>query len=324
MSHRYSRPRRHQHGVAIITALLVVVLAAGIATYLLAQQSHALTRTERATARAQAALYAGPTLDFARAVLAEAQQKSTYVSNNQSWAQGIAALPIENAIASGLIRDETGKFNLNNLVLNGQTRSEPDIAIFKRLLTTLDLNPNLADAVIDWIDQDSETSPGGAEDGVYMSLPTPYRAANQPLVQWQELARVRGFDSKTMQRLAPFATALPARTMINLNTASIEVLAALLPELGNDDIANIVRVRETLPYRNVSAEELKARPELQKLKADTLAGITNVASAKSDFFLVSIVINSESNQVRQTALLQRDSQQGAAAKWPRIIWAQTQ
>ncbi len=322
MRPRYPCPNP-QRGVAIITALLVVVLAAGIATYLLAQQSHALTRTARATARAQAGLYAAPTLDFARALLSEALQKSTYVSNQQPWAQGIS-YPVENALAAGVVHDETAKFNLNNLVLNGQTRSEPDIAIFKRLLGNLKLNPELADAVIDWIDTDSEPSPAGAEDSYYMNLPTPYRAANQPLVQWQELARVRGFDNATMQRLAPFATALPARTTINLNTAPIEVLAALFPELAQAEVANIVRVREALPYRNVAVEELKTRPELQKLKPDTFNSIGAIASATSDFFSVSIAINSDSTQVRQTALLQRQAQQSSQQGWPRIIWVQTQ
>ncbi len=312
-----NKKHHHQQGVAIITALLVVVLAAGIATYLLAQQSHALTRTERATARAQAGLYAAPTMDFARALLSEALAKSTYVSGQQAWAQGIS-YPLDNAIASGIVKDETGKFNLNNLVVNGQTRSQPDVLVFKRLLANLKLDPALADAVIDWIDTDNETSPAGAEDGYYMGLPAPYRAANQPLVQWQELARVRGFDSATLQRLAPFATALPGHTTINLNTAPAEVLAALMPELGDSDIANVLRVRETLPYAEVTT--LADRPELKNLKPDTLAALKAMASASSDFFTVTMAISSESSQVRQSALLQRQSQPA----WPRIIWVQTQ
>ena len=43
---------RKQHGTAIITALLVVMLATSVAVFLLAQQSHALTRTARAAERA--------------------------------------------------------------------------------------------------------------------------------------------------------------------------------------------------------------------------------------------------------------------------------
>ena len=323
----FFRHSPRQRGVAIITALLVVVLAAGIATYLLAQQSHALTRTARATGRAQASLYAAPTLDFARALLADALQKSTYVSNQQSWAQGISALPIENAIASGVIRDEAGKFNINNLVRTRPAPSAPDIAIFRRLLTNLNLNPDLADAVVDWIDEDSQPGPAGAEDGYYMNLPAPYRAANQNLVQWQELARVRGFDSATVQRLAPFATALPTRTMVNLNTASAEVLAALFPQLAASDIASIVQARETLPFRNVDVADLQTRPGLQKLKPADLNAIASFASASSDFFTILIGISSDASIVGQTALVQRQAQQaspaGSTAGWPRIIWVQT-
>ena len=46
MSRRHV-PGTRQRGVAIITALLVVMLAASIAAFLLAQQSHALIRTAR-------------------------------------------------------------------------------------------------------------------------------------------------------------------------------------------------------------------------------------------------------------------------------------
>ncbi|HEX9392353.1 MAG TPA: hypothetical protein VF928_13665, partial [Usitatibacteraceae bacterium] len=94
----------------------------------------------------------------------------------------------------------------------------------------------------------------------------------------------------------------------------------LMPELTADDVANVVRVREALPYQNVDAAVLKARPELQKLKAGTITALGTVASAGSDFFSVSMAISSDSTQVRQTALLQRQ----APPAWPRIIWVQTQ
>ena len=139
------KPTQHaQQGVAIITALLVVMLAATIAAFLLAQQSRALTRTARATERAQVSLYVAPTLDWARAVLQESQ-KASYTAATQAWAQPIAAQPLINAagdaavFASGVMRDEAGKFNLNNLVKLDQTASEEDIALFKRLLKNLNL-----------------------------------------------------------------------------------------------------------------------------------------------------------------------------------------
>ena len=52
------------------------------------------------------------------------------------------------------------------------------------------------------------------------------------MVQVEELYRIRGFDAKTVAKLKPFVTALPARTPVNVNTAPAEVLAAIVPELS--------------------------------------------------------------------------------------------
>ena len=47
-----------------------------------------------------------------------------------------------------------------------------------------------------------------------------------------ELALVRGFDDGVRARLRPFVTALPRFTAVNANTASPEVLAAVVEGLG--------------------------------------------------------------------------------------------
>ena len=229
--------RHRQRGVAIITALLVVMLAAGIAAFLLAQQSRALTRAARATERAQAIQYAAPTLDWARAALFQLQKSTPRIDLTQPWARGLAAIPLDGAMAAGALRDEAGLFNINNLAKNG-VRSEADIAVFRDLLTALKLNPDLADAAADWIDADDEpTGAGGAENSTYMAMQAPYRAANRNLMQIEELRRVRGFDDAILARLKPFISALPLRTPININTAPQEVLAATFPKLSTDDIA---------------------------------------------------------------------------------------
>ena len=309
--------RNHQRGVAIITALLVVMLAASIAAFLLAQQSQALTRTARAAERAQAVLYAEPTLDWARAALFQLQKSTPRVDLTQPWAQGLNAIPIDGAMASGALRDEGGLFNLNNLVKNG-TRSEPDVGIFRHLLTQLKLNPDLADAVVDWIDGDDEPGgSGGAESATYLALPAPYRAANQNLLQVAELRRVRGFDSATLSRLMPFVTALPMRTPINLNTAPQEVLAAIFPKLAGDNITALVRQRQTKPF----ADKAAVTEYWKKFPA---APIDDTVDVTSRFFSVTIAIDNAGAQVRQSALLQRASGEGGGvAKWPSIIWVRT-
>ncbi len=309
--------RKHQRGVAIITALLVVMLAASIAAFLLSQQSQALTRTARAGERAQAALYAAPTLDWARAALFQLQKTTQRVDLSQPWAQGLSAIPIDGAMAAGALRDDGGLFNLNNLVKNG-AKSEADVEVFRRLLTQLKLSPDLADAVVDWIDVDDEPSgASGAESATYMALPNPYRAANQNLVQVEELRRVRGFDTTTVARLMPFVTALPFRTPINLNTAPQEVLAAIFPALASDGVTALVKQRLTKPLANKAAIA-----ESEYLKGVPAATID--VDVTSQFFLVTIAIDNAGAQMRQSALLQRAPGDGSGVtKWPSIIWVKT-
>lgn len=308
--------KRTQHGAAIITALLVVMLAATIATYLLTQQSYALTRTARTTDHAQAALYTQPTLDWARAILFETQKNSTYVHPKQKWAQGINALPLDDAgggtVASGVIRDESGKFNINNLVVDG-VKSAPDMEIFQRLLKLLKVDADLTPALLDWLDKDNDLTANGAEDSIYLSLPEPYRAANRPMLQVSELARVRGFDASIVKRLTPYIAALPARTKLNMNSALPEIIRAYFPEVTENDVTALVSKREDQPFKDIA--DIKKQSELKTVPA---ASIDQFASVSSQFFSVSIAISRQSTQVRQTALLRSADQAGT--RWPVIIW----
>lgn len=319
--------RHRQCGVAIITALLVVMLAAGIAAFLLAQQSRALTRAARATERAQAIQYAAPMLDWARAALFQLQKSTPRVDLTQPWARGLAAIPIDGAMAAGALRDEAGLFNINNLAKNGG-RSEADIAVFRDLLTALKLNPDLADAAADWIDADDESSgAGGAENSTYMAMQTPYRAANRSMMQIEELRRARGFDDASLARLKPFVTALPLRTPININTAPQEVLAAAFPKLTTDDIAALSRQRLAKPFESKAAIAEYWKKFSTPLVNDSL-------DMTSQFFSVNIAIDHAGAQIRQSALLQRAAATagtpatpgaaGEGAKWPSIIWVKTE
>ncbi|MBL8512053.1 MAG: type II secretion system minor pseudopilin GspK [Betaproteobacteria bacterium] len=315
LNQRFPKSLSLQRGAALITALLVITLATTLAVYLLSQQSRALTRTARTTDRAQLQLYVGSVLDYARAFLFENQKNYPYVSLNQPWARGLSAIPVERAVASGLMADEQAKFNLNNLVNDGK-RSNPDIALFMRLLVELKLNPDLASAVLDWIDADSDTTyPGGAEDLDYLSQSAPQRAANRPLIQVEELYRIKGFDTATVKRLRPFVTALPVRTRININTASQEVLTALFPPSASEKVVELIKYRETKPFTKI--DDLKAY-----LKDSVPDSTGQFVDTNSDFFVANIALTAEATQIRQMALLRRQTvaPQTAPTEWPAIIW----
>ena len=311
--------RHRQHGTAIITALLVVLLAASIAAFLLVQQSHALTRTARATERAQAMLFAQPMLQWTRSALFEFQKNNNGVDLTQRWAQPIGAQPIEGALATGFFRDETGRFNVNNLVGVDGKKSEADIDVFKQLLDILGLNRELAYALADWIDEDDETSfPGGAEDLAYLAMAQPYRAANQRIVQIEELYSVKGFDATTVAKLKPFVTALRDRTKININTAPQEVLSAVLPKFDKAALNELINRRMTHPFNAIEGDR-----GIKSYLKDTPAATVDMLGFNSDYFSVALGVSTGGTQVRQTALLQRVSP-GIAnnnlATWPRIIW----
>jgi general secretion pathway protein K len=96
-------------------------------------------------------------------------------------------------------------------------------------LRVLNINTDISSAVIDWIDANQTIEPGGAEDGQYqqrdqngtLSLP-----AGRPMISVTELRGVNGVTESIYQRLAPFVSALPVGTPINLNSAPPVVLQA--------------------------------------------------------------------------------------------------
>lgn len=224
---------RRSAGVALITALLIIALVTTAAVAMAARQQLDIRRTANVLQRDQAYVYAVGAEVMAGAVLAKDDMKVD--DWQEDWALQKPAIPFEGGVLSGSIEDLQGRFNLNNLVQNGQ-RSNFDFERFKNLLQVLkeksappevweNAEPSdLANAVVDWIDSDSNASPGGAEDTDYLQGERPYRTANALLTSTSELLLVRGFTAPIYNQVAPYVTALPVRTKLNVNTAKDEVL----------------------------------------------------------------------------------------------------
>ncbi len=208
-----------QRGVALITVLLIVAMATTVAAFMAQQQGFWQREFENGRDRAQARRIAQAGVDWARAVLADDAVNNQFDHPREMWAMKLPPIPVEDGEVQGLIVDQQGLFNLNNLVQNGMV-NPADLARLQRLLSALGLPPELAYALADWMDADSQPmATGGAEDGYYLNLPKPYRAANRPLVELSELLWVQGFDAQIIKRLSGFVTVLPERTQINVNFA---------------------------------------------------------------------------------------------------------
>ncbi len=315
-------------GAALITALLLVVLVAGIVSQLLAAQSHALSRVARAQAQTQLTLFATPSLDWARSALLEDSKLSSIDHLGEIWARGLPPQPVGSGtaagIATGIIKDETAKFNVNNLVNDQGQKSQADVEIFQRLLAELGMDTSLSHAVQDWIDIDDDaTYPGGAETAAYMTKQPPYRPANRRMVQVEELLRVQGISQTIFNRLQPFVTALPTRTKVNLNTAPAQLITAVLPQVKGDDISGFIKQRTQVPFANIGA----VRSYLKGLEPSSLDQLCDV---RTDYFEVFITVENGDGRVRLNALMQRpfagslnspaSAAPAASASWPSIIW----
>jgi len=242
-----SGPR--ERGVALITVLLVVALATVAAADMSTRGAFDVRRTSNRIALEQAHEVAlggerwaiavlardrrGRSEDWKKKYIQQSQGENVNVdSRDETWAKTLPPIPIEGGQVAGVITDAQGRFNVNDLVDAQGAVDAVALARFERLLRAAGLDPRLSQAVVDWIDPDSQTTyPAGAEDDYYAALDSPYRAANRPLAVASELRMVRGFDAQAWQALAPHVTALPQHTSINVNTADAMVLRAVVPDL---------------------------------------------------------------------------------------------
>jgi general secretion pathway protein K len=304
--------RRTERGVAIVMAMGVVSLAAIVATAILASQAAWARRVELSAQHAQALelLQAGG--DWARAVLSDDRRSNSIDHPGEPWAMRLPPMPVENGELVGHIEDQQGLFNLNNVVTDGKLNTV-QFARFQRLLSLLGLPVPLADALADWIDADDKPQPGhGAEDEYYLSLDPPYRPANRPLIDIDELALVRGFDASVRARLAPFVAALPGITPINVNTASPEVLATVVEGLELD-AARLIVARRNVTYYRSNADFLAQLPK------GAIAPDQDIRVG-SDYFMATLRVNSGGAQVQGKALFARLE----VARWPTVVWRKIQ
>ncbi|HKJ71062.1 MAG TPA: type II secretion system minor pseudopilin GspK [Gammaproteobacteria bacterium] len=260
--------------MALITVLLVVaVLTAIIGRLTLANQVW-VRQVEGGAAAAQADQAGRAVQQWVALILA--RDDNAFDGHTDIWARPLPPLPVGWGELSGRIEDLQGRFNLNSLV-TAKGEADPDAVLrFRRLLRILDLNPGIADAVVDWIDPDSRPRGSwGAEDSFYAGRSEPYLAANRPLGTAAELRLVRGIDADVWRKLRPQVTALPQATGINVNTATPEVLAAAVTQWGPPLTAlqqgkRWARETDGRPFREVGAflqeaagaEEGKAVPGL--------------------------------------------------------------
>ncbi|HUJ80128.1 MAG TPA: type II secretion system minor pseudopilin GspK [Nitrospiria bacterium] len=298
---------RSQRGAALVLVLLIIALL----MTLVLEFDRSVRLEHRAAGNyrdATAAFYLAKAGVAEGRALLMVQQLSGSTSDNltQAW-----ALPGETPLGPGMMRvsiiDEERFFPINSLV-SGNVVNVERVAQFQRLLRALQIDDRLADAVIDWIDQNDVALPDGAESDYYALLPTPYRAHNAPIDSLEELRMIKGVTDDVYTRLAPHLTAQQSgdSLRVNLNTADPLVLGALDQDL-TPDLAN--RLIDSRPIQSLNdiGSILGNGPLASRL--------LSVASVTSNFF--TIQAEGVVNGVSKTVIIQT-TRNAQSPLWVRV------
>ena len=301
-----------QKGVALITVMLIVALCAVIASQMTARLQMQMQRSANIAFNQQAYWYAMGAEAFTKRVLITAFKEDKDVTHlGQIWAQGETTYPVDFGEISGEITDLHSCLNLNALRAplvdnnsgggdnSGQkTKKVPARLAFEALLINLKLDgvsqfeaESMADALTDWLDEDSGiSSAGGAEDNDYASKEFPYLTANHYLASVNELRIIEHFTPVIIETIKPYVCVIPGSDehKININTLSnedVELLRALLNSTL-DEAQDILSAREEEGFATLN--DFYILPEVAKIK--------NIEDKKEQF-----VVDSEYFKLKASA-----------------------
>lgn len=289
----------HQRGMAVIAALLVVIAASALAMALIERQGRfvRILGTEQHLAQAHWLLQGG--LDWSQVILHLDARENATTRLDGLWTQTLVDFPVgpadnpQRALFSGRIEDAQGKFNLRGLVLEGQV-SPSAVRSLETLLRRLGQNPALATRLAQRV-ADSQSVEGRAPVAL-------------GLRSLDDLQAVQGMGLSEIEALRPYAVYLPEVVPLNANTASAEVLGAVIDGLSLAEARELTSSRDRGLWFVNRSDLVNRLPQLRPGQAQRL-------DVRSDWFCVTGEVSVDDTIVGLQALLQRDRQGRATVRW---------
>jgi general secretion pathway protein K len=298
---------KRQQGVALITIMLVVVIATVLGVSMSTDQHFAVTRARTFFDQGIVRQYALGGEELARQILHQDFIDAPDSDHlNENWSGADLRFDFEQGEIELLIEDLQARLNLNAIVIEGAGRQLVKDRL-TRLFAEQGLDAAYVDRILDWVDQNNSVSALGAEDYDYLGLERPYRSANGPMADLSELRLILEMDAERFAQISPYVTAIAnPNTKININTASPQVLQAIAPGLSLSAAESIVAGRDSNgPYRNPGefAADLGLGSSADSIVIDGL-------SVQSSFFKVSVRARFQDRFGYLTSIIQRDPTDG--------------
>lgn len=296
-----------ERGAAIVTAMLVVTLAAVVVSSLFWRESVAVRSVENRLAMAQGRWIERAALDWARVILrADMRLPGGLDHLGETWAVPVMDTRMDEtvtagaklddgaqrtALLAGQIQDAQARFNLRALVREDGTLSQPNLAVLRKLLTIVGKPESAADLIALRVQQGEPRRVADKQ----------VAAQRPPLVRLADLLDVPNLDPTVVAALQPHTIVLPAgNTGVNVNTAMAEVLAAAIEPLDVTGARSFIAKRE----------RATAYPDVNKaIEAMGFDGKwtppNGLLSVGSSWFLVYGVIRYDRVESQTETLLQR-------------------
>ena len=276
----------NNRGIALLVTLAVITVLIAITMELNRRARSTITSVVVARNRTTLNQMAISGVQTAMAILVEdklADPPSGLDSLQEVWADPetlnelMAALPFEEGEVAVSISDELSKLQVNTMVKfpKGIEANNPQMFLWDRFIKLFelageedmpDVEPRtIVNSIKDWLDSgddDAISGINGAENDYYQSLDPPYACKNGPITHLDELILVNGITPELFHGLEGIfgITDYVTTTMgpltegtdgyfsgkININTADLPIIAALLPE-GSEILApTIIEYRDEM------------------------------------------------------------------------------
>jgi len=149
----------------------------------------------------------------------------------------------------------------------------------------------------------------GAESSYYEGLDPSYLASNAKFHRIEELKLVRGFDGKKYDLIAPYISALPENTKVNINTASPLVLASIDEKLDVGAVGKELQMRQQNLKFFQNVDELWQLNAFSTVDTQKRTEVNSLLDVKSSFFQaqIEVVLNNRKRQFT-SALMRNDKQ----------------
>jgi general secretion pathway protein K len=329
-------------GIAVIIAVTVIALLVAMVIELNRKTGSAAESANVIKRRVNLEYMTSSGIHLAMALLVKDKNDSESDSLQEDWADPevvnsiMDEIVFEEGTVEVKISDELSRIQINALVdfPDGNQFNQSQMLMWERFLGYLRPEEGMSDddtmpsAIInstkDWLDSnddDAITGVNGAESDYYEGLEPPYTPGNGPFSSIDEFLFVKGVAELIhgiggLDQVEGFITphgmtdsegkkfTFPGK--ININTAELPVLAALLP-FGEEHLSmDLVAFREEMSD-GVYTHDLKS-PEWYK-RAPGLADITidpELITTSSDFFRIEATAISNEVMLTTTAVVKRE------------------